>query len=1664
MMQLLIIVSLVTSCMPTSSSSSKRDSNSAAATIDDANEADDPVYTNSANYFQNGSTTSTTTISLSSDFSTSLYLRGEQVHQYITSDNQSKVQCLLIPYAQASVRKVLVLVATPRSFLNLTSGSKEYYYLFEPSNNSNNSSFCQTAGVISAIDSAFSSYTPVFQLNSVCPNCSLNTLLSSGVELRTTGGIAIDNVGLTSLKIKINNQVSDNNSETITSCSSSDICISKGFDCCSSGQCVNDQEVKSSVDQTSQDFLQAIADIQNNPNAIYNYSEFFHLCGSNIVIDPTPTVRVDPDDAARERILNLRSLYNCTTPIEGEMALCQTKYEDVQNTITTSGSNVFETGSDDRNFNTSYSGSSSLLPHSIYEVTYAGETLFENGAIVKGMTIGPSGNGSGNDNLDDTQVINLTQSPSASASNDTLKITYKVDGSCTQISTFLAKCYKVYEQGANKGKITDHFPASNSFLIPYYADTNRTFSVDVDGASKLLGADWQLVQTNPAQIQFLGNELAVFDTQIVTITYFVNLQNYPNILLKKKEALEEIQEICDCGSSTCLLKEVYEDDDEDNGVIDYACYYPSTSTTPVPLQQTVILSAKTVAHRFFDKDGNYQTPEEVKDDADLEQEGNLFQYTKNNLLKPNNVDQYIGFNEIYGSMSSAAKSAVPSKEVRVEKGKTYDIFTDNGSFSTCYYCGTDYYSSVARIFPQSFTSNGGGYTPSYGENDPLSTDLYRKDDLLFGRACFVPATMIPWTHTAGSTRQTQRLNRLSAQHFMFANGYQRDWYGFDYGSLIGSFDGVLWFSIGNQRRIQAKTNKLFLAVNAYFGDLTDDTTWSVTVQDISTVTNSGSYITNNFESDGAECQKAHVCEADTDCISQLGWEYSCETITSMTTPWPRFDSNGLEIPGVSDTQNMRSLFGATSGSSKRCVYRGRGAACMTNYTASDTDNTFTKTSLPGLHACSSNNYCQPFINGTSVQMFNNKIARYGKSVKVQNASEDVDEDDLDTIGLGSRILGRPYAWRGSDIIPLAAQSNLNSNRVNALCIPGRDSNDETVLNNQSIEPTTDSYGDKLNAIGITPDLTSGNAGGRNDYLARCSILDSDNNYIYKNTSLTNLSLSSDAISILAGNQAISTNSLAIFESSVLTDNEIIKDFESEFIEELFYQESRCLRAPGSTCFSALDCAPNAHISDIISSINPDDDTLDGILSSFEVKFWQEELICSQEYAPGDDDYESGNNRCCRETGKEVTIHTSNVDATDASDRDLDFNAIPGMSTALDSPTRNSRLSTVWDLLNGDNSSDYPVLVQYKDDQCSSVCGAQSDLQKQYNTFSAMAERTCCSKNWIRNFDDEENGGGHEWGPTKTQTIPKEAFRCYNYVQCSAVDGTCSDTSYGDFYGFNCAGIAETPLGSKCLARSIPSGVAKVIFDWISMFELTGIPQIAIPDITAVDDNVRCEVAPNDQSADGTNFLPPELITDNAAEPREYSDGSGTYLSSTDSKNFEMTTPGANSNIRKIFSEDSISCCLPAGTQVGATADADQCCTGYIGSNGTCQLKDFSNVSLYLNRYVSSEAQTESANDFDPNTGYLKNKVDVIRIACTRKFCESGRITEGIALSDLRTRGFENDQGQQPKQRFLDGDDTANNFSGLSEVYDRGIRWNTHLYCADSTADNDLPNTFDCSEY
>ncbi|GAB4410327.1 MAG: hypothetical protein OHK0056_13180 [Bacteriovoracaceae bacterium] len=1553
-------------------------------------------------------------------------MRGSEVHKFISNLQTTTTQCLVVPFL--TLNKILIVASSPRSITNFTTGSVEYYYNMLPNDKVANQTFCQKTGVINQMNVLYPGKSLVYSFGDLCTTCSGSAIASSSVSLFTNSGTKVSDVTTASLSIKVTTTpVID---DSLVSCSSSATCKAKGYDCCSLGQCVKDKQLKSTVDQSSSDYLQALQDILANPSNIYKYPNYYYLCSSEVYPSPTPTPGTNPNEEAQQRFFSLKELYDCINPSVGEMGFCTTTVTNVK----TSGTTIFETGADDRNFNSTYSGTSSLPLHSIDKIEYAGETLFENSTFLKsGISIGPGGNGTGNDNLTDTQVINLTYTPAVSAPHDTLKIRYKIDASCTIVNSSLAKCYKVYVQGQNVGEITDHYPASNEFILPYYADINKTIKVEVDETTKLNGSHWQLVQTAPARIKFIGTGLQVYDTQVVKITYFVSLTDN-NVMQSKRTALEAVKNMCQCADLTCNLKPVL---DNNNKTVDYVCSYPDSNQGSVPLQQTVLLSAKTAPHRYYDQLGVYQsaiTPDTTK------QEGTAFEYTKGNLLKPNNVSTTIGFNEIYGSFTVSFDSAKPAKEVRVEKGKSYDIFVDSGTFSTCFYCGSDYYSNLARIFPQNFLSNGSGYVPDPKVSSKMTTNTYRGDDLLFGRACFVPATMIPWTHDTDSDRQQQRLKRLSAQHFLFANGYQRDWYGFDYGSVIGSFDGVRWFSIGNQRRIKATSTKLFLAINAYYADQTIDSTFTVTVSDASTVPFAGSTVTNDFNSDGAECQKYHVCSADKDCIAQLGPDYVCESVTTLNSKWPQFDDNALEVPGVELVQNLYTLFEASAGGSKRCVYRGRGSICTGDYSNIDPSTVYNNSDRPGTHMCSANNYCQRFTQGTPQAKFNNRIARYAKSVAVQNASSDVPYSDADTVGMGARILGRPYNWNGTEVINTAAQSALTNNNVASICIPGRNPEDNQLKNSHSAATTSSYLGDQVNGIGMTLDTVTNNPA----YLSSCGPLDSFGNYMSKTVTNLSLLLSDSSISRRAGRDYVPTNSLKILES--LSGNQLVKVFEDEQITSPMYQENRCLRAPGSSCFSDLECAANKIISDRVANIDSTNPTVQALLNKYEIKFWQERLVCAQEKLPTEEGFDVKNNRCCREMGNTITVGSYIDHTVETSRQNFTTIDVPGIDSALDAPSRSTRVSTVYDLLS--DTATYPALVAAAKDQCSTACSSSSILDKQFNTLSAIGERTCCTGHWVRNFDKTQNGGGHKWGPGKMQTIPKESFRCLNWVQCGT--GTCGSGS-----GFTCDHVDE-PDDPSCFARSTPSSEAKLIFDWINTIELRGIPQIKIkgPDF----EEIRCKVDPTDQSSPPiATLLPPGILTEGNTKEYENPLSGSQYFSAIDDANFN------SSNTKKVFSEDELVCCQPLGAKLSLGADPNLCCSGFTvsdGKNDICKMPDYTNLSIYFNKYVSSGAKGLSPSLFDNETGFIKSASTVEQLACQVKACASGTLARGVSLSNLKVPG----QTGSDKliKRFIDGSDLSNNFSGLADLYDAGLRWNDNVYCV--PAELELETVVNCDNF
>ena len=197
------------------------------------------------------------------------------------------------------------------------------------------------------------------------------------------------------------------------------------------------------------------------------------------------------------------------------------------------------------------------------------------------------------------------------------------------------------------------------------------------------------------------------------------------------------------------------------------------------------------------------------------------------------------------------------------------------------------------------------------------------------------------------------------------------------------------------------------------------------------------------------------------------------------------------------------------------------------------------------------------------------------------------------------------------------------------------------------------------------------------------------------------------------------------------------------------------------------------------------------------------LVCSQEFSPEKEKYDLKNNRCCRETGKEVTIPTF-IDQSNHSTPDplipiFDHEKIPGLSNSgdgidLDDPARYSRNGLVSDL-RFSTPSEYPLLQSVRADACGDLGCSSSNTNKQYQTFATIAERTCCSGHWIRNFDNEENGGGHHWKDHKMQEIPKHSFTCLNWLICSHSEETCGSD-------FTCD-HTDQPDDPPCLNKSTP---------------------------------------------------------------------------------------------------------------------------------------------------------------------------------------------------------------------------------------------------------------------
>ncbi len=796
------------------------------------------------------------------------------------------------------------------------------------------------------------------------------------------------------------------------------------------------------------------------------------------------------------------------------------------------------------------------------------------------------------------------------------------------------------------------------------------------------------------------------------------------------------------------------------------CVDPVTSTDPTPFQiLNLTLDTKTAPHRFYRAD----TGDAVDDIRTLQElaptpaaEGTQFFYADPaSKTIPINGGSF-NMNSITGQFEVALDQAHPAKVVDIALDELYVISATSGYYTQCANCARDKWFNLFSASPPNLVMGKGlqsiGHTTS---RDVGSTNYSfgNYEDTIFGRACWIPPTMIPFTHKAESNLVTQRTNRLKTQAALFMNGYQRDWYGFNKGALIGSFNGVSWFAIGKGRIIKSKSRKLFLAINAPFADLATPSSFNVhIVRDQSGESVAAQYdydpdLTWNHpeQTEAATCQRYHMCSNDRDCVTKLGWEYMCANTASYKTNWPNFNAEAIEDVNFSNSYSYTQILAGkfnSGGSSMRCVYRGAGSPCKKDFT------TLTS-SQKKLFACAPNFYCADLTDS----VYNDEVARYAASL------DDLLNSTNHRYGQDANQLGRPLHYLGggkaldADII-----SNIQDNATLTdavatdfgICRPAKQTSSKNVVTQHS---TIDASGrtDFISQIGscdssaVHSDLIADTA----PRLYGCPALidDSDDlndgNYIHiQNAADNTYTYSADDLKSLRTQNACGAEATDTLNESAFSfiESLALGSLNDNIIEPTLAQDA-CLRRAGAVCHTNLDCFPN--------KLHADQTAISGLAffgnTQAELKFFEEYLVCAQaDPLPllGTDElntYDMTKNRCCREIGKDITLYTENDQFDVTSDTVLtDLLSV----TDTNATDRYSRYSTIKNL--GD--ADYPA------PWIDVVLPITKPVAKQWKTIGETASGTCCGGGFIRKFSD----GGHDWSNSNRLQIDISNMKCLNY--------------------------------------------------------------------------------------------------------------------------------------------------------------------------------------------------------------------------------------------------------------------------------------------------------------
>ena len=128
--------------------------------------------------------------------------------------------------------------------------------------------------------------------------------------------------------------------------------------------------------------------------------------------------------------------------------------------------------------------------------------------------------------------------------------------------------------------------------------------------------------------------------------------------------------------------------------------------------------------------------------------------------------------------------------------------------------------------------------------------------------------------------------------------------------------------------------------------------------------------------------------------------------------------------------------------------------------------------------------------------FNNRISRFAKNIAFQNDSDDVPEDDLDSVGWGARLLGRPLEYVPSEppneMPNKDGIQNLLDNKVTAMSLCLGEQRSGFALLKRTLDRKSSGGGDRSNGQGVTKTSLVGDA----RYRDTCPVFNDDGNYIH----------------------------------------------------------------------------------------------------------------------------------------------------------------------------------------------------------------------------------------------------------------------------------------------------------------------------------------------------------------------------------------------------------------------------------------------------------------------------------------------------------------------------------------------------------------------------------------